>query len=154
MIKPSLYALAALACLSTPITHAQQTLSSLVDRNRVLLVFAPDSLDRRFGQQLDNFAHHSADFTSRDLVLIPIVPDSGLPSASPILRELRPPLVHDDEKITIRKRFHIQPGSFTVILLGKDGGEKLRSTTPITLARLNRTIDAMPMRKQEMHNAH
>ena len=153
MIKSTLATLAFLALLP-PMTHAQQTLSSLVDRNRVLLVFAPDSLDRRFGQQLDNFAHHSADFTSRDLVLIPIVPDSGLPNASPILRELRPPLVHDDEKITIRKRFHIQPTAFTVILLGKDGGEKLRSAAPITIERLKRTIDAMPMRKQEMRNPH
>jgi hypothetical protein len=151
MIGKSFFAIALIAAMP-PVTHAQQTLSSLAGRNRVLLVFAPDSLDRRFGQQLDNFAHHSADSSSRDLVLIPIVPDSGLPDASPVLRELRPPLVHDDEKITIRKRFHIAPGSFTVILVGKDGGEKLRSTTPIAIARLNRVIDAMPMRKEEMRN--
>jgi hypothetical protein len=154
MMHLRLYALAGLAMMMPARSPAQQTLSALVDRNRVLLVFAPDALDRRFGEQMDSFAHHAADFTSRDLVLIPIVPDSGLPSASPILRELRPPLVHDDEKITFRKRFHIQPGGFAVILLGKDGGEKLRTTTPITMARINRTIDAMPMRKEEMRKQH
>jgi hypothetical protein len=146
MIERILLALAFVTVIA-PVTHAQQTLSALAGRNRVLLVFAPDSLDRRFGQQLDNFAHHSADFGRRDLVLIPIVPDSGLPNASPVLRELRPPLVHDDEKITIRKRFHIDPTSFAIILLDKSGAECLRSTTPITIQRLNRTIDALPPHK-------
>jgi hypothetical protein len=146
MIKKLLTTLAVLAALA-PLTHAQQTLSSLAGRSRVLLVIAPDSLDRRFSLQLDNFAHHSTDFGARDLVLVPVVPDSDLPSASPVLRELRPPLLHDDEKITIRKRFHIDPTAFVVILLDKNGGERLRSTTPITMGRLNRAIDALPAHK-------
>ena len=146
MIRKLLFVLAFVTA-ATPVTHAQQTLAALTGRNRVLLVIAPDSTDRRFGQQLDNFAHHSADFGSRDLVLIPIVPDSSLAGASPVLRELRPPLVHDDEKITIRKRFHIDPASFAVILLDKSGAERLRSSAPITIQRLNHTIDALPPHK-------
>lgn len=39
---------------------------------------------------------------------------------------------------------------FTVILLGKDGGEKLRMHDVLSLQKLYGTIDAMPMRKQEM----
>jgi hypothetical protein len=39
-----------------------------------------------------------------------------------------------------------------VILVGKDGAEKQRSQTPIDLAMLFRTIDAMPMRQQEMRS--
>ncbi|MFD1256715.1 DUF4174 domain-containing protein [Mucilaginibacter terrae] len=39
---------------------------------------------------------------------------------------------------------------FTVILVGKDGGDKLRSTSPFTLKKLYTTIDAMPMRQSEM----
>ncbi len=42
--------------------------------------------------------------------------------------------------------------SFTLILLGKDGGEKLRSHQPVTLKKLYGLIDAMPMRKAEMKN--
>jgi hypothetical protein len=41
-------------------------------------------------------------------------------------------------------------GTFTVVLVGKDGGDKLQSTTPITLQKLYETIDAMPMRREEM----
>lgn len=40
--------------------------------------------------------------------------------------------------------------AFTVILVGKDGGDKLRSTKPLTLQKLYSTIDAMPMRQSEM----
>jgi len=36
-----------------------------------------------------------------------------------------------------------------VVLIGKDGGEKLRSAQPITAERLFATIDAMPMRQSE-----
>jgi len=39
---------------------------------------------------------------------------------------------------------------FTVILVGKDGGDKLKSTLPVSLKKLFDTIDGMPMRKYEM----
>jgi hypothetical protein len=39
---------------------------------------------------------------------------------------------------------------FTVILVGKDGSDKLRETKPLTLTKLYGTIDAMPMRQSEM----
>lgn len=38
---------------------------------------------------------------------------------------------------------------FEAVLVGKDGGEKLRSPEPLTPERLFETIDAMPLRLQE-----
>ena len=136
--------------VSTPMLPAQQTLSTLVDRNRVLLIFTPTALDGRYGKQLDDFNHHEADNRARDLVVIPLIQQTGPPNLSPVLRTLQPPYISDWEQITIRRRFHIAASEFAVILLGKDGGEKLRTTTPITITHLNRTIDAMPMRQEEM----
>jgi len=133
--------------LLTPLAPAQQTLSTLVGRDRVLLIFAPSALDRRFGQQLDAFDRHEVDLMSRDLVLIPLLQQPGPSNQSPVLRNLRPPLVHADEQITFRRRFHIGPSDFAVILLGKTGAEILRSTTPISLARLTRSLDAMAKTK-------
>ena len=47
-------------------------------------------------------------------------------------------------------KWNIKPGSaFTFILVGKDGGEKMRTDTVVSLAQLFRTIDAMPMRREE-----
>ena len=49
----------------------------------------------------------------------------------------------------LRSQFKIQPGSSVVILVGKDGTEKLRKTTA-QLGELFTLIDAMPMRQREM----
>ncbi|WP_158828268.1 DUF4174 domain-containing protein [Mucilaginibacter lacusdianchii] len=54
------------------------------------------------------------------------------------------------DKNADRFRIHKIKTKFTVVLIGKDGGEKLRSTQPFTVKKLYATIDAMPMRQQEM----
>lgn len=54
------------------------------------------------------------------------------------------------EQEALRKRFHVRPDAFAVILVGKDGGEKMRSDKPIPWETLEATIDAMPMRQTEM----
>ena len=40
--------------------------------------------------------------------------------------------------------------TFSVVLIGKDGGEKLRRAVPIPTAELFALVDAMPMRRAEM----
>jgi len=54
------------------------------------------------------------------------------------------------ENDVICKQFKISPGVFTVVLVGKDGGEKYRTGKLLQPADLFAIIDAMPMRKQEM----
>ncbi len=39
---------------------------------------------------------------------------------------------------------------FQVLLIGKDGGVKMRSATPVAAERILSLIDSMPMRQQEM----
>ncbi|WP_302480229.1 DUF4174 domain-containing protein [Sphingomonas bacterium] len=39
------------------------------------------------------------------------------------------------------------PGDFQVVLVGKDGHEALRRRGPLPIAALQKTIDAMPMRR-------
>ena len=39
---------------------------------------------------------------------------------------------------------------FAIVLIGKDGGEKLRRTTLLPIAELFALVDAMPMRRAEM----
>ena len=43
----------------------------------------------------------------------------------------------------------LRPGNFTVHLVGKDGGVKLRREGPLALDELFAVIDAMPMRREE-----
>lgn len=49
-------------------------------------------------------------------------------------------------------KWNVSPNTaFTFILIGKDGGEKMRTDTVVSLAQLYKTIDAMPMRRSEMN---
>ena len=50
----------------------------------------------------------------------------------------------------LRERFGVAPDEFAVVLVGKDGGEKLRKNDLLTMRELFATIDAMPMRQREM----
>jgi hypothetical protein len=142
--------IAALVMLLIPTTTriaASQTLSSLVDRNRVLIVFASSSADPQFQQQLTLLAEHADSMKERDLVMVPnLFHAAATASQQPLAANS----VEDQNAARTRKRFHITPGEFTVILLGKDGGEKVRKYKPVTIEQLNEIIDAMPMRKDEM----
>lgn len=51
---------------------------------------------------------------------------------------------------SVFKKYKASAQKFTFVLFGKDGGEKLRSYGPVSLEKLYRTIDDMPMRKAEM----
>jgi hypothetical protein len=49
-----------------------------------------------------------------------------------------------------RGRFRVEDGPFAAVLVGRDGGEKHRSTEPVVPEGLFEVIDAMPMRRREM----
>ena len=50
----------------------------------------------------------------------------------------------------LRDAYDVLPHDFRVVLIGKDGGVKLRQDEPISMANLFALIDSMSMRKQEM----
>ena len=50
----------------------------------------------------------------------------------------------------LRRRLSVPADGFAFLLLGKDGGVKLRSATPVSFAELAAIVDAMPMRQDEM----
>ncbi|MCB1510262.1 MAG: DUF4174 domain-containing protein [Hyphomicrobiaceae bacterium] len=50
----------------------------------------------------------------------------------------------------LRQPYGVNAGQFQAVLVGKDGGSKLRSAQPISARRLFGLIDAMRMRQQDM----
>ena len=121
------------------------TLDSLRDRARPLLIFAPKPDDPQLAIQLRTLDQHAAEVRDRDLVPIALPYNNPSPTAA---------LLSPADSEAARRRFHVAPGDFTVILLGKDGGSKLRSSKPLSMERLNETIDAMPMRQDEVRSRH
>jgi hypothetical protein len=67
-------------------------------------------------------------------------------------RDIKVTLVPDSETNTSQwKQWEVgRADSFTFILLGRDGGEKLRSAEVVPAEKLFGLIDAMPMRKSEV----
>ncbi len=131
--------------LHAPMLHAQQiamtTLAQLRNQYRPLLIFAPRPDDPQLEIQVRTLQEHAAEAQDRDLAVITL----PYQSPSPSRLQLAPA-----EAESTRRRFRVAPGDFAVILLGKDGGEKLRSGKPISMRELAGTIDAMPMRQEEM----
>ena len=122
-------------------------IAEYIGRKRVLLLFAPDEKDPLLQAELIELKRHILEWNEYDLIHL-----SMLLNASPLDHpgDRVKATLGDSEQAAARKRFHILPGEFTVLLLGKDGGEKLRSKNPIVFSELAAAIDAMPMRQQEL----
>ncbi len=107
-----------------------------LENTRPLYVFTPSGNDPRAVEQTRVIRTNQPEADDRQLVLI--------------LETVGHPTPDDSDQAAARRRFHVAPQDFTVILVGKDGGEKLRSNHPIPFDKLRDTIDSMPMRQQEM----
>ena len=124
----------------TPLIHYR-------DEARPVLVFTPSPSDPRFLDQLYQLEAHTSELAERQVVVL-VFPHHPTAWKHPAASAVWPdnPL----DPVRVRSIYRISLSEFTVVLLGKDGGEKLRVHTPLSYETLRQTIDAMPMRRQEM----
>jgi len=104
--------------------HAQ----TIQDNNRLVYLFGHQQ--QVFNQQFDWLNHGRAGCEERDIKIVLV--DTTKQSDK------------------LYKRYRVNTGKFTLVLVGKDGGEKFRSTKPVTTDQLFAIIDQMPMRQQEI----
>jgi hypothetical protein len=140
-MRLALLCVVAMGCMTAFAGESKKvvTLEELRDHKRVLLIFAASRDDARFKAQVATMQSHVADAEERDLMVIE-APLRGESSGAIQLADTD----------SVRRRFRVGREEFVVLLVGKDGGEKLRSEQPIEFERLRTTIDAMPMRQDEM----
>ncbi|MDF1792784.1 MAG: DUF4174 domain-containing protein [Thalassobaculaceae bacterium] len=110
-------------------------------KRRLLLVFAPVKPHPNLVVQRQRLKDATAGLKEREMTVVEVIQDS----------------VFIDGKIAIemnakalRKEFGTSIIEFTVILIGKDGKESLRRDKALTADELFQTVDAMPVRQQEM----
>lgn len=118
-----------LLAASAPPAMAQGDLARYRDKNRLLLVFAPSASDPRWARQDALLAGSEAQFADRELLRFDVF-ERGAGA--------------------LRARYHVHPGSFRVLLIGKDGHIASSESAPVALAELTGRIDRMPMRRSEM----
>jgi hypothetical protein len=108
---------------------------------RPVVVFAGAGTDPAIAEQQRIFARSRSGLAERDIVIVWVTGDT-------IQAELGPgPGLTANQ---LRARFGAGGSGFRIVLVGKDGGTKLTRSTPIGLRTLFATIDAMPMRRDEM----
>ncbi|KQS03787.1 hypothetical protein ASG11_05620 [Sphingomonas sp. Leaf357] len=100
---------------------------------RVLLISAPSAKTAELAAQRRIIARWKDESAARDLSIVEVVAQTVSGA--------------NDTAAALRKTYRLPATGFAAILIGKDGGEKLRSAHPIPAIVLERTIDAMPMRQ-------
>lgn len=113
-------------------------------KNRILLVFSSHD-NVQIDQQLNLFSAHQAGMDERDLIVFKVLSD----------KVIQPQGKEYDKNAAekLRRQYNVDENDFTVILIGKDGTEKLRQQKVLSIDKLFATIDAMPMRRREMRNS-
>ncbi len=115
---------------ATVVLNQTPDLEQLRWHNRVLLLFADDPTTPELQKQKAVLEKAADGLAERDVEVYRIT--GSLP-----------------QNTTLRLKFGIDK-PFAVVLIGKDGGRKLRATKPVNASELFALIDNMPMRKDEM----
>ncbi len=97
---------------------------------RRLVVVVGRAEDPRVSEELTLLAQSKPALDERDVVVQSISPEAARRD---------------------RKELGVEAGTtFEVLLVGKDGGVKLRRQKPVAVAEISGLIDTMPMRREEM----
>ena len=96
--------------------------------NRLFVVFSDSPNDPRFGEQTELLLSLPSELLERDVI---VLTDTD-PSANTLLRQ------------------KLRPRGFVVLIIGKDGGVKLRKPFPWSVREITRAIDKMPLRQREI----
>lgn len=111
-------------------------------KNRLLLVFVTNENDPLFKKLRNEIIAHKAEVKNRDLVIFEVL-EKGL-------SRMNTTYLDQEAVDSIRNRFAVPQSKFRVILIGKDGGVKLKLDDQVDLKKIFDLIDSMPMRKYEM----
>jgi len=123
-------------------TAAAAELSDYRWERRPLLLFAPTDSDPRVVETLGRIEASRCDFVSRDMVVGLVLTEGN--------STLDGQVINADESQRLVNQYAIGENAFSVLLIGKDGGEKLRVTEVPDLQAIYAVIDGMPMRSREM----
>ncbi len=105
-----------------------EDLSEFRWKKRPVLVFADSEDDPAYIEQMELLDQRAEALLERDVV---VLSDTDPDARSPL-------------------RLMMRPRGFMLVLVGKDGGNKLRKPFPWDVREITRSIDKMPMRQREI----
>ena len=111
-------------------------------KNRLLFLFAPDNNHPLFKSLNSEIIIQQAEVEDRDLIVFEVLDrDPSKMNKANIDRQTAD---------SIRDHFSVPSNKFSLILVGKDGGIKLKRHDHVSLEEVFELIDSMPMRQSEM----
>lgn len=121
-------------------TLNSQPISKHQWKDRLILLFSNTPENAAAVEQLALFKDNVREMKERDLLIYRIHPEQ---------------VIGPDKESKLNtewfyKYYKVGKDEFNVILIGKDGGEKLRSEALIPPEKIFELIDSMPMRRAEM----
>ena len=116
---------------------AMDSLLNLNWKNRVVLVFG-DTDDRKLAEQVVILQRQKSELDDRDMIVIRVSKDNA-----DTVYGKAPALKAD----VLRNEAGIEGYGFHLVLVGKDGGIKLRSEQVVSDVEMFDLIDRMPMRR-------
>jgi len=112
-------------------------------KQRILLILTNDEHSVEYKRQLNEFNDTTLDFKERKLMVFRVTPNSYRIGFDETKKKASTELF---------KKYKKNKESVEVILIGLDGGVKLRKTSLLRKTALFALIDGMPMRKSELKN--
>jgi hypothetical protein len=111
-------------------------------KNRLLFLFAPDGNHPLFKNLQNQLMAQKAEVEDRDLIVFEVLAQgpSRMNTAS----------LDRQQVDSIRNHFAVPQDTYRLILVGKDGGIKLKRDVQVDLEVVFGLIDSMPMRQNEM----
>ena len=111
-------------------------------KHRLILAFSPSAQHPGHKALEKEIAVQAEEVMDRDLLVFQILESGETKLGNSSLPE--------SSGYYLREKFSIKSGIFTVLLIGKDGGVKLRREGGVELDEILSLIDTMPMRQREM----
>jgi hypothetical protein len=141
MIAKAASLLLALIAMCVGATGARAATDPYLWKFRPVLVFAPDAADVNLARQKAAVQSQAGAFRARNILVVYVVGDKVSQQFGP---------GPGAEASVLRRKYGVDRDEFHAILVGKHGGVKLKSPSPLSAERLSSVIDAMPMRQDEM----
>lgn len=118
------------------------TLQEFRWKYRIIVLSAPAASDETYRQQLEQLYAEDAGLIERDLRILSLL-EAGCST-------LDGHPVSDESAARIKRQLGVDTDSFSVRLIGKDGGVKVHERVVLPPDWLFAVIDGMPMRQREM----
>ena len=139
--------LAGALVLAAPAAFAADPLAGLRGEKRILLLFSKSRSLAALDRQEAEFRERRPDLRERDLVVFTV------PGSDPVQDAIGYERLPYGATRELRRRYAPEGRGLTVVLIGKDGGEKARWDRAVDADEVFALIDTMPMRRREMEEA-